>query len=323
MNLSDLTPDSLRLYWQYGDAIHAVGLASFRVKAFARTHRVSEWAVRQLRRALEEVGPPSENAEYREGAMVLVVPDSHAAPNQDFSRFEWLGNAIEHYGRIAIGRGVPFRVVWIGDTADYHSLSSYDKGKAASWNSLYVADLESHRQAMMRTRAAVSDEVWAYADKHWTEGNHEHRAVRYMKDNPELQGVLDGPFDVMESFDIQCHGFTKIVTLDGVGYCHVMQTPGTGRPIGGINQARSMLLKGFRSIVVGHSHRYDSFTQNDLYGNPIKTLVVGCYFEHHEGYAGQGNNAWWRGLVLLENVRDGNFDETPIRMDTVRTKFGA
>jgi hypothetical protein len=310
----------MRLYREYGKALYLLGPNFIRAKSFARDHGLTEWSVRKLKEAVVELGPPTD--EEGLGATTLVVPDSHAAPGQNLDRFRWLGKAIEHYGREAMESGRPFRVVWIGDTADYHSLSHYDKGKAASWGSTYAADVEAHRQAMLLTESCVTFQVWEYADKHWTEGNHEFRATRYMQDNPELQGVLSGPWDVMQAFGITCHAFTDILKLDGVGFCHVMQNPGTGRPVGGVNQARSMLLKGFRSMVVGHSHRYDSYTQNDLYGNPIKTLVVGCYFEHDEKYAGQGNRSWWRGLVLLENVKDGNFDETPIRMATVRSKFG-
>jgi hypothetical protein len=257
------------------------------------------------------------------GSIVFVVPDSHAGPHQDLSRFTWLGRAIEEHGRRALALGVVFRVVWIGDTADYHSLSSYDRGKAGSWNSTYKADVAAHEQAMRLTRSAVSDEVWRAADKHWTEGNHEHRAVRYMQDNPEMQGVLRGPWDVMQDQGIRCHAYTEIVSLDGVGYSHMMQSPGSGRAVSGVNQARSMLIKGFRSMVVGHSHKYDVCVQHDVYGKAFKALVCGCYFEHRESYAGQGNDAWWRGLVVLDNVADGNFDERPIRMDTVRAMWGA
>ena len=270
-----------------------------------------------------ELGAPKmPESASREGAVVLVVPDAHAGPGQDMRRFRWLGRAIEHYGRAAMLRGVPFRVVWIGDTGDYHSLSHYDVGKISAEGARYVLDVAAHADAMQNTRDHVSDAVWQYTDKHWTEGNHEFRAVRHMQSHPALDGVLDGPWDVMQKHDIQCHTFLDIVTLDGVAYCHFMQNPGTGRAVGGINQARSMLLKGMRSMVVGHSHKLDSFVQNDLYGHPVKTMVVGCFFEHHESYAGQGNKSWWRGLVLLENVRDGNFDETPIRMDTVQARFG-
>jgi hypothetical protein len=315
------SPEVMNLYRLYGAAFHTLGTDNVRVKSLSRSLGVSEWSVRQLRKAVAELGPP-DAASPTLGSDILVVPDSHAAPGQDLRRFTWLGRAIEHYGRRAMDKGVPFRVVWIGDTGDYHSLSHYDKGTGKAWNSTYALDVAAHREAMRLTREAVSDAVWAYADKHWTEGNHEHRAVRYMNDNPELQGVLKGPWDVMQEFDVQCHAYTDIVQLDGVGFCHVMQNPGTGRPVGGINQARSMVLKGFRSMVVGHSHRLGSYTQNDLYGNPIKCMVVGCYFEHKEEYAGQGNNSWWRGLVVLENVHGGTFDETPVRMETVHARFG-
>jgi hypothetical protein len=319
--MSNYSSEVMRLYAEYGAAIWQLGVENVKTITLARNLGVTEWTVRRLMEAIVELGPPSANVE-KPGADILVVPDSHAAPGQDLRRFRWLGRAIEHYGRRAMDKGVPFRVVWIGDTADYHSLSHYDRGTAKAWNSTYTADVKAHRDAMFLTESAVTHQVWQYADKHWTEGNHEHRAVRYMNDNPELQGVLKGPWDVMQEMGVTCHAYTDIVQLDGVGFCHVMQNPGTGRPVGGVNQARSMLLKGFRSMVVGHSHRYDSYTQNDLYGNPIKTLVVGCYFEHQEEYAGQGNKSWWRGLVMLENVKGGNFDETPIRMATIQQRFG-
>ena len=317
----DLPPAVLRLYTEHGDAIHHLGTGFIRAKTLARKWGVSERSVRTLKSAVNTFGPPAKRSDL-EGAMVLVVPDAHAGPGQDLRRFRWLGRAIEHYGRIAMAKGVPFRVVWIGDTGDYHSLSHYDTGKISAEGARYVLDVNAHGGAMALTRCQVSMEVWAYTDLHWTEGNHEFRAVRHMQNHPSLDGVLDGPWQVMQQYDIQCHTFLKPVTLDGVAYVHYMQNPGTGRAVGGINQARSMLLKGMRSIVVGHSHKLDSFIQNDFYGDPVKTLVVGCFFEHEEKYAGQGNKSWWRGLVLLENVKNGNFDETPIRMDTVRARFG-
>lgn len=318
---SDLASDVLRLYTEYGDAIHRLGPGLFRVKTFAREQGVSEWSVRQLKAAVKAFGPPSDRDDL-EGPMVLVVPDAHAGPHQDLRRFRWLGRAIEHYGRVAMSRGVAFRVVWIGDTGDYHSLSSYDKGKASAEGARYINDVAAHKQAMVLTRSMVSDDVWAYTDLHWTEGNHEYRAARYMKDNPSLQGTLTGPWDVMQDVGVQCHDFLKVLTLDGVDYCHYMQSPGSNRAVSGVNQGRSMVLKGMRSTVVGHSHKLDSSTLFDSKGNPVTGLVVGCFFEHDEGYAGQGNRKWWRGLVLLENVIDGSFDETRLRMDTVRKRFG-
>ena len=317
----DLPAAVLRLYTEYGDAIHNLGTGYIRAKTLSRKWGVSEHTVRSLKDAVNAFGPPSDRDDL-EGSMVLVVPDSHAGPGQDLRRFRWLGRAIEFYGRVAMAKGLVFRVVWIGDTADYHSLSSYDKGKVSAEGARYQLDVTSHNDAMASTRAQVSDAVWEYTDKHWTEGNHEFRAVRHMQNHPELEGVLDGPWQIMQKWGITCHTFLVPVTLDGVAYVHYMQSPGTGRAVGGVNQARSMVIKGMRSIVVGHSHKLDSSTQFDMYGNPVKALVVGCYFEHEESYAGQGNKKWWRGLVLLENVRNGNFDETAIRMDTVRKRFG-
>jgi hypothetical protein len=321
MTPSDLSPEVRRLYAEYGDALHQIGPDFFRAKAFAREVGCTEWSARKLKAAVVDLGPPSERDDL-EGAVVLVVPDAHAAPHQDLRRFTWLGRAIEHYGRVAMKRGVPFRVVIIGDFGDFRSLSSYDTGKGSSWGENYEDDVKAVQDALALTREGVSDAVWDYADKHYTEGNHEHRATRWMQDNPTLQGTLTGCWDAMQDYDIKPHAYGEIVRLDGVGYCHIQQGLGSSRPIGGVHQAHNMIQKGQVSMVVGHSHKLDSKVAHRLDGTTIRATVVGCFFEHDESYAGQGNRTWWRGLVVLENVRNGNYDQTDLRIDTVRIRFG-
>jgi hypothetical protein len=88
-----------------------------------------------------------------------------------------------------------------------------------------------------------------------------------------------------------------------------------------VNVARSLLLKGYRSVTVGHNHILDTYTTSDVYGNPIQTLSSGCFFEEAENYAGQSNDKWWRGLCVKTNVKDGAYDLTTLSLSTLRRQY--
>lgn len=315
----DMNPTVLHLWKKYGAVLALLGPENVNSEGLARRWGVSRWTVRQLRAVVEEFGAPEGEPE---GAIHLVMPDAHAAPGQNLRRFVWFGKLAEKLGREAMAKGVPFRIVSIGDTADYSSLNYYERGKAKSHGKTYPADVKAHEEAMALIMANVSPEVAAYADWIWIEGNHEYRSRRYMNDNPELQGVLNGAYDVMEAAGWETVPFMEWKVLDGVGYCHYMQNPGTGKPVGGVNVARSLVLKGMRSVVVGHNHQLDTYTTTDVFGNPVQALSCGCYFEHFEDYAGQSNARWWRGLCVLRNVKNGGYDLETISMDTLKEAYG-
>ena len=312
-----LSPVQRRVYLEHGAALHKYPVS---LVPFSRTLGVTRHTLLAVQEYVNTYGPPSD--EDYPGAIHLVIPDAHAKPGTDQSRFTILGREIEEAGREAYELGVPFRVVSIGDFADMPSLSYYDRGKASGEARRYPLDIAATKEAVSLMRDACSPEIWSYADKWWTEGNHEYRATRYMNDNPELQGVLQDPYFVMSDAGFEPVEFCKLIELDGVGYVHYMQNPGSGKAVSGVNHARSLVLKGYRSLVVGHSHKLDTYTTADVYGNPIQTLVCGCYFEHNEEYAGQSNQRWWRGLHVLRNVKNGSFNLESRSLKALRLKHG-
>lgn len=315
---NDLTPTQRRIWLDHGEVLSKYPVS---VEAFARQLGVTRHQLRVVQRHVNEAGPPSEDD--HPGAIHLVIPDAHAKPGSCRERFAWLGKEIEEVGREAMAAGVPFRVISIGDFADYPSLSHYDRGKRSSHGRTFVADVTAHRTALDYMRSACDPEVWNYADKHWTCGNHEERALRYMNDNPELEGVLHSAWDLMAEYGFEVHQFLDWCRLDGIGYCHYMQNENAPRPVGGVNVGRSLVLKGHRSIVVGHNHRLDTYTTTDCYGDPIQTLSCGCYFDHVESYAKQSNSRWWRGLCILRNVRNGGYNLETRKLDDIRRKYEA
>jgi len=313
-----LSPGQLRLYYEHGEAMSKYPIKE---SEFVKDLKITRHAFRTVQVYVDAYGPPSAEdlQAHAPGAIHLVIPDAHAKPGESNERFEWLGKEIEEVGREALELEVPFRVISIGDFGDMPSLSHYDRGKASAWGRTYAADAAAMMDAILKVKDNCSPEIWNYADKFWTEGNHEERCARYMQENPELQGILKDPFFIMSDAGFKPVPYLQWLQLDGVGYSHYMQNAG-GRAVSGVNHARSLLLKGYRSVVVGHSHRLDTYTTADAFGNPLKTLVCGCYFEHDEEYAGQSNSTWWRGLCVLRNVRRGGYDLETRTLASIRQK---
>jgi hypothetical protein len=310
-----LSPQQYRLYLDHGKAL---AIYPINVDEFARKLGVHKHHVLAIKSWVEAHGPPM--GERPTGATHIVIGDAHSKPDQDLRRFGWLGKLIEEEGRAAMSARVPFRVIQIGDWFDMAALSSYDKGKGSGEERRYLDDIAAGQDAYARVRANVSDEVYDYADKVAIEGNHEFRVHRYMNDNAELLGLMEGPREVSEEFGWTWVPFMTWKVLDGVGYCHYMQNP-NGMAVSGVNVARSLLLKGYRSVTVGHNHMLDTYTTTDAWGTPIQTLSSGCFFEDIEPYAKQSNDKWWRGVCIKSNVQNGAYDLKTVGLSTLRRRF--
>lgn len=300
--MSKLNPAAKKVWLDYGQALEQYPL---RLKALARELGVTEWTVRQACAYTEEFGPPTDDDQP--GALHLVIGDVHLKPGTSHDRMRIAGLEMEELGREAMANSQAFRVVFIGDTADMESLSHYDRGKLSGEGRRLQDDLAALGAGLSLFRTAVSDEVWAYANTYWVEGNHEYRIQKYVNDHPELEGTLDLGEQFFRPIGITPVPFLEWLQLDGQGYCHYMQSR-AGRAIGGVNHARALLLKGHKSVTVGHSHILSQAMENDIYGNVIQTLVCGCYFDHDEEYAMQSNAAWWRGLCIKRNTKSGSYD---------------
>jgi len=72
----------------------------------------------------------------------LIIPDSHAHPDHNNDRFEWLGKLIMDVK--------PDVVVNIGDMADMPSLSTYDRGTKGFEGRRYKKDVDSVLDAQER-----------------------------------------------------------------------------------------------------------------------------------------------------------------------------
>jgi len=257
---------------------------------------------------------------------ILVLPDSHAKHGVPNDRYDWLARMILDIR--------PDVVVDLGDFADMPALSSYDKGKKKAEGKRVDLDIEAAVDARKRLTEPLKNlhfglESWGQVVQNSYKprlialgGNHEQRIDRYMNDHPELYGIMSQDISEAEKQGWEWYPFLKKVTVEGVTFCHFFHND-VGKPIGGAsNPARALLKELHCSVVAGHSHKFSHWTEATGDNRVICGLVAGCYFEHEEDYAVQSNERWWRGITVLHNVKEGNFDIEKISIERIKARYG-
>lgn len=250
----------------------------------------------------------------------LIVPDQHAHPDHHNDRADWLGQLMKDLK--------PDVVVNMGDAADMHSLSAYDKGKASFHGRRYEADIESHLDFQERMWAPVRRSKKKQPYRIVLEGNHEFRVKKALDYQPELGGdrfglsFRDFDFDRYYHEVIEYNGSTPgISTMDGVSFAHYFVSGVMGRPIAGVHHASTLITKNFVSCVAAHSHTVDWSVRTNPNGQKIMGLVAGCYQDYQAPWAGHVNDLWWRGVVVLRDVDAGTYNPQFINLETIRKEY--
>jgi len=241
----------------------------------------------------------------------LVLPDTHVEPGGSMVRAKWLGRYIKDIQ--------PDVIVHIGDLAEMGSMSYHDDIKTTD----YVKDCK----AVNRFQEILTDEAgeaWTKARTVFLVGNHEHRITRRTEECPELFGAISiGDLGVYDYFDtvVEWEGGPGIYEGDGVLFAHFIQSR-MGRAIGGVNHARTLLLRTMQSVVVGHSHQLNYSCTTNAKGEHLHALVCGCFFSDRQKWAGQSNESYWRGVAVLNGVSKGNFDLQLMSLKMLRRDYG-
>lgn len=250
---------------------------------------------------------------------ILVIPDSHATPEHDNNRYDWLGNLI-------VDRK-PDIIVDIGDHADMHSLSSYDKGKKAFEGRRYENDIESVIDSLDRMFKPLVEHNALRKKKYeprlvLTLGNHEHRIDRATNDASEFYGWISTKDLEYERFGFEVYPFKEVVNIEGVNFSHYFASGVMDRAIGGVNIGRTLLNRKMASCVQGHSHLLSVSTDVTVNSERVWGVSVGCYVDYYNDYTSRTiQDTYWRGVVMLNNVKSGNFDLETIELNTVREMY--
>lgn len=252
---------------------------------------------------------------------ILVIGDSHATPEVANDRFSWLANFILERQ--------PDYIVDVGDSADMASLSRFDVGTVQAEGKRYADDLECYHDAQRRIFGPIHE----YNNKHtrWkkrryqprfikTRGNHENRITRAANEDPKYFGHISVEDLREREFGWDVYDFLVPVEVEGICFKHYFTSGTMGRPIGGENHAASLVKKNYMSSVCGHSHTRDFWETTDAMGRKRFGLVAGCYFGH-DNYYSHDNARYWRGLVYLHDVVDGQAEPEFLAYHYIEREF--
>ena len=251
---------------------------------------------------------------------ILVIPDCQIKEGVPMEHLTWAGKAICDYR--------PDVVVNIGDFADMPSLSTHDKVGSKYFEGLrYKKDVAVAKEAMAIMLAPLRELQRSQKEtKHkvykprmvMTLGNHENRINRAVNNSPTLEGLISTK-DLEYEKDWEVHEFLHPVFINGVGFNHYWPVGAMGRPAG---TASAIISKLHMSCIAGHQQGKQVAYGKRADGTAICAIIAGSYYLHDESYMDKLSNRHWRGLVVLNEVKDGNFDEMFLSIDYLGRKYG-
>lgn len=252
---------------------------------------------------------------------ILVIPDTQCRPGDDFTFLTNIGNYIVEKQ--------PDTIVCLGDFADMPSLSSYDVGKKSFEGRRYVNDVEATHEAMAALLRPLLDYNQNAAKHHkqryrprriLTLGNHEDRINRAVNNDAKLEGVLSISDLKYDEAGWEVYPYQDVVVIDGVAFSHNFPNDRSATAIG---TAQALVNKRHMSCVAGHQQGLQIHTAYRADGKRLTGIIAGSCYEHDEDYMSQMQNRHWRGILVLHEVRDGEFDLMPVSLGYINKKYGA
>lgn len=249
----------------------------------------------------------------------LIIPDCQIRPGDNLDFLKAIGNCIVDLK--------PDTVINIGDFADMPSLSSYDVGKKSFEGRRYLSDIEAARNGM----ESLLSPLWNYNRKSkknhekqynprlvLTLGNHENRINKAVDNDAKLDGVLTINDLHYDKYGWEVYKFLDVVVIDGVAYSHYFTSGVLGRPA---TSAAAQLTKKHMSCVAGHQQGLQIATGHRADGKRLTSVIAGSCYEHDEDYLGPQGNKHWRGILVLHEVQDGEFDLMPLSLNYLKRKY--
>lgn len=251
---------------------------------------------------------------------ILVLPDMQVKPGVPLDHLDWIAQFI-------IDKR-PDVIVNIGDFADMPSLSSYDVGKKDFEGRRYKNDVEVVVEAQRRLlgplkalqyRQAVNRKKQYMPRMVLTLGNHEQRILRAVNNDPKLEGVLSIDDLQYKEFGWEVFPYLEPVEIEGVMFSHFFATGVMGRPV---TTPNALITKKHMSCVMGHVQQDGIASQYRADGKRITGIFAGCCYLHDENYLGAQGNNYFRGVWMLYDVEDGEFNALQIPLTYLKEKYG-
>lgn len=249
------------------------------------------------------------------GARHLFIPDTQIKPGVPTHHIDWAA-------AYALDKR-PDVIIVGGDWHDMPSLSSYDKGTRKAEGRRYADDIKAGNDAAKRFDAKISSRRGYSPRKVVVLGNHdEARITRAANADPASN------YDVHDLawFELgwEVVRFLKPIDIDGVLYCHYYCIGPNGRVANSKNgapSARAQAQRIMQSSVAGHRQGLDTA----ILHTPTKTIrsvIAGSFYLHEEEYLTPMGENYWRGVIMLNDVRNGEFGLMDVDLRFLEARFG-
>lgn len=255
---------------------------------------------------------------------ILVVGDAHVSTEENLNRFE--------YANALIMEKRPEVIVLMGDFITLNCLSFWDKDKRKSMEGRrYQEEIENANKALDLMFKGLYDELMEARKKKkkryipdiiYLEGNHEDRLNRYL----ELDPTFDGQIGIIKDLKLIERGIRWIDYRDyyhfnGIGFTHIPHN--AVRPVSGKYHIFKAMDCSIQSVVYGHTHKLETACRH-IPGMQHLQQVLSCggFFEEDEEYVNGMLTNYWKGLVLLNNYKEGRFDIETYSLGRLRREYG-
>jgi len=248
----------------------------------------------------------------------FIIPDTQVKPGVPLDHIDWVAQAIVDYA--------PDKVIMLGDHWDMPSLSSYEKpGSIALEGARYEDDITSGCEAFSRLSAPMFIEIRRQSrnknqwdpERHFLFGNHCDRITRAANADAKMSGCVSLRHCVTDGW--ARHAFLKKIEIDGICFSHYFAGNGSKFPVGGsidnrLNKIGCSFVQGHQQGMVYGSRMYPT-------GHTRHGLVAGSCYLHHEDYRGNQGQRHWRGVVVLNEVKDGDYCVMPLTLDYLCRRY--
>lgn len=212
----------------------------------------------------------------------------------------------------------PTHIICLGDFGDFPSLSKFNNAQEAE-GLRYVDDCAAAIAAMDVFLAPIRAEqarLKRNKDKQYNPemifitGNHDCkvRVDRFVGDNPIFEGAIKTIDEDFAEMGWKIVPYLEVYEVEKIWISHWIANPYSlmGSPLGG--QIATMLKNAGHSFIMAHQQRYCMDRAYLSNGEARLGIVIGAFYMHKMNYQSPQAQHCWKGMLHLENVKDGNAD---------------
>lgn len=190
----------------------------------------------------------------------------------------------------------PHFIVLKGDVGEWGMFSPHMKKQRLLKEGLrYKDDCVAIREDIIEPLIPLADRV------EWIMGNHEEWVVKFVEENPEVEGQIDLPKDLgLDHYGIHVTPYNEVLSINKLNFAHGWYC--------NKHHAAKHLDVISDHIFYGHTHDHQSDSKITRTGrNPYIGMSTGCLCNQNPYWLRNRPNNWLHGFGIYEVRGNGEF----------------